>query len=522
MKNISKHISIIAIGFVFLMPLACSKSFLDQTDTSHISEDALFNKPEDGVRLVNAIYDTFHDVDFMLKSLWYQANFLSQDFKNYGGDTFFETYEVPTSFAPLNIFWVRAYQGIARANSAVPIIEKMKADGVLDEELADRLSGEAFFLRGLFYYYLAANFGGVPLELATVTDDGLHPRNTQDEVFASVEADMTTAFALLQWREDMDVADLGRATKGAALAYKGAAQMWLKKYPDAVTTFDQVTGHYQLMEKYIDVHEFNHQNNKESIFEVQFLAGGDQSWGHSNDTHWLSSFGMPEEVSNFGYSYADARLYNSFETGDTRKLATVLGPGDVHPSPAIRIDMYPKVIDNYTVGGVTMNTLGTVANPWKGSDNQRSGYYGTKFWRDPNVTGSAGPSYIFSGQNAILVRYAEILISKAEAQFRNSDAAGALATIQLVRDRAFGKLDNPAVVVPPPPAAGNVLNVILDEYRHELSGELSLWFDMRRSGEHINYVQQKYNIAVPTGKDLMPIPQLVISANPTIVQNPGY
>jgi hypothetical protein len=519
------HICAAALGLALMLPTSCSKDFFEKENVTDISGDALFTKPEDAVSLVNGVYNTFMNVDFMLKSLWYQANFLSQDFKNYGSDTFFERYEVPASFDPLNIFWVRCYAGIARANSAFPIIEKMRADGVMDEAMAKRLTGEAYYLRGVFYYYLATNFGGVPLELKIVTDNGLHPRNTQDEVFASVASDMTLAAELLPWREEMQAADLGRATKGAAYAYLGGANMWLKKYPEAVTAYNQLEGHYQLMENFIDVHEFSKQNNKESIFEVQFFApeGSIQDWNHSNLTHWISSFGMPEEVSNYGYAYADKKLYDSFESGDTRKLATVIGPGDVHPSPSIRIANYPNMKANYTVNGVTMNTNGTVAKPFKGADGARSGYYGTKMWRDPNVTGGTGtPNYIFSGQNIIMMRYAEVLLSKAEAQFRAGDQAGALASVQKVRDRAFGKLTNPSAVVPAPAAGTDVLNVILDEYRHELAGEVSLWFDLRRSGQHREFVQKTYGINIPAGKDLMPIPQAVLGSNGTLTQNPSY
>src|SRR5258708_21998180 len=107
----------------------------------------------------------------------------------------------------------------------------MRAENVIDQALADRLTGEAYFLRGLFYYYLGSTFGGVPLELKTVTDAGLHPRNTQDEVFASVAADMTTAAALLPWKQDLPICELGRSTKGSALGYLRYALMRCKKYP---------------------------------------------------------------------------------------------------------------------------------------------------------------------------------------------------------------------------------------------------------------------------------------------------
>jgi len=193
-------------------------------------------------------------------------------------------------------------------------------------------------------------------------------------------------------------------------------------------------------------------------------------------------------------------------------LATVIGPGDVHPSPAIKISMYPKVIANYTVNGVTMNTCGTVSKPWKGADGLRSGYYGTKFWRDPSITGSTGPSNIFGGQNVIMMRYGEVLLSKAEALLKSGNQAAALDIINnQIRKRAgLGA------------KTGDATQILLTEYRHELAGEMSLWFDLRRSGEHINYVKNTYGITIPNGKDLMPIPQIVIANNSTITQNPGY
>ena len=157
--KLNKKVWLLGLSALALLPLSCKESFLEQKNTQGITEDALFKKEADGVALVTGIYDTFHDVDFMLKALWYQANFLSQDFKNYGADTFFETYEVRSDFAALDVFWTRAYQGIARANSAIPIIARMKANKVMSESMANRLTGETLFLRGVFYYYLASNFG---------------------------------------------------------------------------------------------------------------------------------------------------------------------------------------------------------------------------------------------------------------------------------------------------------------------------------------------------------------------------
>ena len=240
------------------------EDFLDQKDTSGINENSLFLKAEDGYSLVTGVYSTFHfSVDYMLKGIWFTANFPTQDFHNDGSDTFWNTYEVPTDFDALNTFWVGNYIGISRANAAIPILQRMKDNGVLSEKEANTLLGECYFLRGAFYYYLAVDFGGVPLELETVKDEGLHPRNSQDEVFASVVSDMNIAAGLLPWKTEQASADRGRATKEAALAYQGDALMWLKQYKEAVEVFNQLDSKCQLEENFLNIHEIANRNGKE-------------------------------------------------------------------------------------------------------------------------------------------------------------------------------------------------------------------------------------------------------------------
>jgi len=531
--KIKYSIYLLALVLLLMPPMSCEK-FLEQTDTSNVAEGSLFKKPEDAIQLINALYNTFDpqgNYDIMKFSFYYINNYLSLDHINYGGDRNWGTYLFDANHQAFEGLWNQFYKGISSANAAIPTIAKMKDEGILDQSLADRLTGEAYFLRGVFYYYLASAFGGVPLELQTVTDNGLHPRNTQDEVFTSVAADMTTAAGLLPWKEDLPESDIGRATKGAALGYLGAAQIWLQQYAEAVATYDQLEGKYELMENYLDIHEYANHNNKESLFEVKFLipAGATRSWGRSNDANWLQSFNMPEEITGLGFESASPKLYASFEPGDTRKLPSVIGPGDEHPSPVIDIKNYSRVQQGFASGdpryigtdGHIINTAGTVARPWLGSDPSelRSGYFNVKTWRDPLVVN--GNDSLFGDQSVIMLRLGEVLISKAEAQFKSGDEAGARATIQQVRDRAWGKLVNPSAVVPPPPQT-DMMQIILDEYRHEINGENSLWFDLRRSGELIEYLKDRHGFQVPQGRDLMPIPASALATNPTLTQNPGY
>ncbi len=201
MKIKNTFIAILACAMA-LSPLACKKSFLSQTNQFQSTEDATFQKSSDVVALVNSIYDTYQNSDLLKKSIWYYANFMTHDWFNYGNDIIWNYYAIPADFYALPSFWNNAYIGIARANSAFGIIEKAKQKGIVTPELAQRLTGEAYYLRGMTYYYLAGSFGGVPLELNAVTN-GLTPRSSQDSVFMQVVADMEQAASLLPWKEEM-------------------------------------------------------------------------------------------------------------------------------------------------------------------------------------------------------------------------------------------------------------------------------------------------------------------------------
>ena len=583
-----KKINIILLIIVFLfsaivIPSACKKSFLDQTNTFQSTPDATFQKPSDVVSLVNSIYDTYQNSNFLKKSVWYFANFETHDWFNFGGDVVWNNYTIPSTFAALTDFWNNSYIGIARANSALSIISTAKDKGILTQALADRLTGEAYYLRGMTYYYLAASFGGVPLELDTVLTaptNGLTPRASQDSVFNQVVSDMQRAETYLQSKSTLAVSDLGRATKGAAYGFEGAAQMWLKNYAAALVAFNnpELTNNYHLLPRFLDVHEFDHQNNDESLFEVQFdlPAGGSQSWDGSwqppgGEIAWIDDFSWPQEITDEGYDYGNPALWSSYQSGDLRKLATIVGPGDSIISPGIiaawgGIRGYPKVLSKFSSGdthfigpdGKAINTCGKLTDPWYGQDQTtRTGYVCSKKWRDPSLTGGNGPSHIFGSQNQILLRYAEVLLDRAECKIRTGDVAGGLADIKLVRDRAFGGTA-PAVMqdsakwdgTPGTPIT-DPLQMVLSEYRHELTGEYSLFYDLRRAGSdvvidfinrtygtvvgsynpipnpapgptHDGLVHGLYNTALDVNHEVLPIPQSQRALNPNLTQNPGY
>src|SRR3546814_11018498 len=81
--KINKNICLLALGLALLLPVSCKKDFLEQQNTRDATEGSLFKTSEDAFKLVAGIYDTFHNNDFLIKALWYQANFLTQDYQNW-------------------------------------------------------------------------------------------------------------------------------------------------------------------------------------------------------------------------------------------------------------------------------------------------------------------------------------------------------------------------------------------------------------------------------------------------------
>ncbi len=131
-----------------------------------------------------------------------------------------------------------------------------------------------------------------------------------------------------------------------------------------------------------------------------------------------------------------------------------------------------------------------------------------------------------------------------------------MADIKLVRDRAWGG-SSPAVMqdganydgTPSAPIT-DPLQMVYSEYRHELTGEFSLFYDLRRAGAqdaadfinttygtqtnllpipnpapgptHDGQVHGLYNAALTLSHEILPIPQSAIGLNPNLSQNPGY
>jgi tetratricopeptide (TPR) repeat protein len=493
----------ITVAFALLVVLGCSNEFLQDKKTDGLTDISAFSSDETATASVTGIYDALQSEsdgrEYNTKSLYVPANYPTLDFEDSGSDTQFSTFTIKSDDGRWNNLWILNYKGINRANVAIAKMKPAIEEGKVSKNLGNRLLGESLFLRGFLYTSMAQNFGGLPI-VTEETTDLFAPRNTHDEVFAQVAKDMEAAIPLLDWSYDAD--NKGRATKAAAYHYLGNAYMWLKKYDKAAAAFEALSGHVELESDFLAIHAAANRNGKESLFEIQLSgAASDMGWGRNDNVTYLQSMCMPQELSGWGgYINATKTLYNSFETDDLRKFATVIGPGDTHPDPLMQIKDHPA--------NVGINTCGTVAKPWLKQSN--AGYFCVKTWRDPQLQGNSFGT-IFGGQNQILARYGESLLSLSECYFQLGQTAKALTTINLIRTRAGLPSKNAITITD-----------ILDEYRHELAGEFTQWFLYRRTGKATEYMLLRTGKTIPAGRELMPLPKSQIDANPNLKQNPSY
>lgn len=176
--------------------------------------------------------------------------------------------------------WKRYYKGIMRANTAILHIGEMG-----NGEKLNRLKGEALFLRALFYFKLMDLYGGVPIyDLPVNFDETTKPRDTVEDVSAFIVKDLTDAIALLP--AEYSGADVGRATKWAALSLRGKTYLWAKAYDKAILDFSNVISNSgrDLHPVYEQVFNYKWEGNEEIIFDVQFIMI--DGYGNQSDIYW--------------------------------------------------------------------------------------------------------------------------------------------------------------------------------------------------------------------------------------------
>lgn len=470
---------------------------LDTSSTEEITVDDLehFNNNETSKEFVNAAYSSLQDI---ISDSWWGITSLTTDNAN-KGSTDDDLYDDKKDLDELNIYasapsieyiWEAHYQMINRANQAMKYIPELDE---VDSELKDRMVGEAKFLRALGYFNLVRMFGDIPLiDHIPEEDEETNVTITRapiSEIYGLIIQDLEEAVEALPSRTAYDDNELGRAAKGSAYGLLSKVYLYLEDWENAEKNASEVEnlGDYALLDNYAYNFRKEGDNSEESVFEVLSIAkeGNPAIYKYSR-----SQAPRGGNVNGYGFNMPSEDLLNAFnnENDDIRRDATII------------------FRDSELYDGRYVNDK--VINP-------RSNYkaYSSDFTTD-----------YYSDRGVKFLRYAEILLIKAEALNELGQVNEAKIYVNMVRNR----VNLPDITSS---SQDEVRELIWKERRLELAMEHDRWFDLMR----INKLKPGYaqeNLA-SAGKDfeegkheLMPIPSSFIDEvkdrGESIEQNPGY
>jgi hypothetical protein len=483
-----------------LLLAACQKEFLEKKPIVGVTEENFYRTEADAIAAVNAAYAT---LQFQISPAghfrWFWGDIMSDDaVKGGSGDNDanallqLETFRGPTNTDLLEAEWSADYEGIYRANV---VLEKVPAIE-MDAKLKARILGEAKFIRAWHFYNLVTMFGGVPLADHVLAPSEYNlPRASADEVWDLIEKDLTEAATVLWKRSEYPAADLGRITKGAAQALLAKTYLWREKWADAKAAAAEViaSNEYQLVPNYADIFTLDGENNTESVFEIQYMNASGGNWGknNANEGSFTNVFQRARgQFAGYGFNiptqdFVDEFFKEGFE--DPRLKSTVFRVGDAMGDRGV----------------FTLAATGDMPHI----------YYAKKYFNNKSEDAPFGDPNPNGGSNDRVIRFADVLLTHAEAAARASDEASALASLNRVRAR---------VGIPAVSAAGaGLLDAIYHERRVELGLESHRFFDLVRTGRA---PQVLGNLGFTAGvHEVFPIPQSqILATNGALTQNPGY
>jgi hypothetical protein len=215
-----KNIAIITSLFVLLFATAgCKKELLDTQPTNKYNEGNFWESEAAAQAALSGCYSTL-TADGLFGGeatpLWEET--ATPNAYNYsnsmGFDLIAEGRQQSSNGGIIAQRWHDSYAGIGRCNTFLANVDRVE----MSETTKTKMKGEAYFLRGLYYFMLENYYGGVPLildppNLETQAD---LPRTPREEVVAQIIKDLDSAALVLPLKNSKG--NIGRATKCAAIA----------------------------------------------------------------------------------------------------------------------------------------------------------------------------------------------------------------------------------------------------------------------------------------------------------------
>ena len=582
MKNTANKF-LIAINIFMVLNLflsACKDSFLDIPPTGSITEEVLATKKGvEGLLVGSYAMLNGRFAWYGGSSNWVHGSILGGDANkgtNAGDQAVVnpvQRYETLPTNGAVSDKWDASFEGVSRANATLRVLAASEDPNLSAEDRA-RISGEARFLRGHYYFELKRLFNQVPFIDETLsTEEAVKVTNTAD-IWPNIEADFQYAYDNLPETQGA----LGRANKWAAASYLAKAYLYQGKYAEAKAKFDEVIANgktaggqkYGLLPNYADAFNAELDNSQESVFATQAAAntGSTANADYEFVLNFPYNTGPSGPGNCCGFFQPSFELANSFRT-DANGLPLLDGSYNSGAN-ALKTDQGVPSADPYTPDAGLLDprvdhSIGRRGIPyldWQdhpGADWIRDqGYAGPyspkKFIyyksQEGTLTDGSGWTRGYAAMNYNIIRFADVLLMAAECEVELGNLEAARALVNQVRARA----SNPASWVKrsdgsnaanyviglyntPWTSAATARDAVRFERKLELSGEGHRFFDLVRWGiapEAINaYLQFESGIlnvafggaSFTAGKsEHYPIPQTQIDRQGADVlkQNPGY
>ena len=400
--------------------------------------------------------------------------------------------------------WRNNYYAIARVHQAMNAINA-------SESLTgkDALIGELKLLRAYFYFDLIRIFERIPyLTETSIATETRFDEFTRDEIFGFIKQDIKDAWNSLPETQ----AEEGRFGKYVAAALMAKVSAFTSDWADVIEYSDYVinSGKYELYDNFLDMSKIEFNNRKESIMAIQFSTANNNA--HINWCNLLNTTYSEGNLFGSGDDFflASQNLVNAFRTDD-KGLPFFDTFNDVKVTSDYEGNVDPRL--DFTVGRIGFPFRGhTYNSKWCRAYDVYGEYSGKKGLIDP-----ASPEMVqgfpwgASALNFCLIRYADILLLKAEALIEtNSSLDTARQLINMVRAKADRSIDGSYTPVELNPMKANYYvgqypaegwnqdyarKAVRMERRLELAMEGNRWFDLVRWGNVLevvnNYMQSE-------------------------------
>lgn len=401
--------------------------------------------------------------------------------------------------------WQNNYYAISRVHNAMLALQQSSS-----VNNADQIMGELKTLRAWYYFDLIRIFKRIPY-FTEGEDVNTKPNDeyTREEIFEFIKKDLKEAIDVLPAQKSA----VGRITKTTAQAIMAKVCAFVsdwegvKEYAGAVIS----SGQYALFNNFGDISKIECNNGSESIFALQCSTASNNM--HINWSNLLNCTYSEGNLYGTGddFFYASQNLVNAFRTDPQTGLPFLDGSfNKVNVTENYTGTLDPRL--DFTVGRIGFPWRGhTYTMAWCRAYDVYGEYSNKKGWPAPEQAFAAWP-WGCSSLNFMFIRYADILLLKAEALIELASGSNAATDeglveardlINQVRQRAQNSIDgsySPQDLDPskadyyvelyPTTGDGNLAwtkerarMALRMERRLELALEGNRWFDLMRWGD---------------------------------------